>query len=264
MCELHYRRWRRHGDPHTIKKGGTPKRYCEVPGCESDRFGHGYCNMHYKRWKKHGDPLREPYRLGDCTVDGCERQADAHAFCDMHYRRWRKYGDPGEAERVYLPNEGACEVDGCERDATQKGWCNMHYQRRLRGDTSDDPNVRYVFRGLVDECLADDCDKKPKAQGLCTKHYKRWLSYGDHEVTGFDESLPCDLYRIYDIDGQLLYVGITIDRDRRMWQHSITQPWWDEVEHIFFDKYDTRREAAKAEEKAIRSERPTYNVMMNR
>lgn len=263
MCELHYRRWRRHGDPTVVKKTGTEKRYCEVPGCGGDRFGHGYCNLHYKRWRKHGDPLREPYRLGDCTVDGCERQADAHAFCDMHYRRWKKYGDPGEAGRVYLPNEGACEVDACERDATQKGFCNMHYQRRLRGDTSDDAEVRHVFRGL-DECIADDCEKKPKAHGLCTMHYKRWQAFGDHELTGFDETVPCDLYRIFDIDGRLLYVGISIDAKRRMWQHSISQPWWDEVENVLAERFDTRRAAAKAEERAIRSERPLYNIKMNR
>jgi len=138
----------------------------------------------------------------------------------------------------------------------------MHYQRRLRGDSSDDPEVRYVLRGL-DECIADGCEKRPKAHGLCTQHYKRWQSYGDHNVTGFDEDAPCDLYRIFDIDGRLLYIGITVDFNRRMWQHSLTQPWWDEAEHFFKDSYSTRREAVKAEANAIRSERPLYNVMMN-
>lgn len=56
-CDMHYRRWRRHGDP-TIKKV-KPKTgcICEIEGCNRPVKGDGLCNVHWCRRKRHGDPL---------------------------------------------------------------------------------------------------------------------------------------------------------------------------------------------------------------
>ncbi len=52
-CEMHYRRNYRHGDVHTVYRGGgggTPKnRKCEVPDCEKKHYAHGLCSMHNMR-----------------------------------------------------------------------------------------------------------------------------------------------------------------------------------------------------------------------
>lgn len=67
------------------------------------------------------------------------------------------------------------------------------------------------------------------------------------------------LYRIFDADGTLLYVGATTNPALRFEDHSRVQPWWPEVatitlQHCFdWDELDTE------ETRAIREENPKYN-----
>jgi predicted GIY-YIG superfamily endonuclease len=68
------------------------------------------------------------------------------------------------------------------------------------------------------------------------------------------------LYRYFDSEGQLLYVGITKNPLERQAQHQKTQPWWDDVTSARFEHYSTREEAIKAEDYAIGTEWPRYNI----
>lgn len=54
LCNRHYSRWRRHGDPNTF----LPFRHdgCSVDGCDGQHYGNGYCLKHHKRWRRYGDP----------------------------------------------------------------------------------------------------------------------------------------------------------------------------------------------------------------
>lgn len=55
LCNTHYVRWRKHGDP----LAGALKEYpetCTVEGCDKKFLAKGYCAKHYYRVKKHGDP----------------------------------------------------------------------------------------------------------------------------------------------------------------------------------------------------------------
>lgn len=71
FCNMHYRRWRRHGDPLYIR----PQSVCEVEQCSERVFGHGFCSKHWQRWKRHGDPTAgqtghgEPLKWLECHVD---------------------------------------------------------------------------------------------------------------------------------------------------------------------------------------------------
>ena len=56
-CEMHYMRWRAHGDPLTLlrpKKWGGP---CLIAGCPRPHLARGWCATHYKRFRRHGNPL---------------------------------------------------------------------------------------------------------------------------------------------------------------------------------------------------------------
>lgn len=58
MCNAHYLRQMRHGDPAyggaiRVKYGPT----CTVAGCGKKTHGCGYCDAHYERWRKYGDPM---------------------------------------------------------------------------------------------------------------------------------------------------------------------------------------------------------------
>jgi hypothetical protein len=64
------------------------------------------------------------------------------------------------------------------------------------------------------------------------------------------------LYRHYDADGSLLYVGISIDAGPRLKKH----PWAKAVARSEITVFQTREDAAAAETKAIRAEHPKFNV----
>jgi excinuclease UvrABC nuclease subunit len=67
------------------------------------------------------------------------------------------------------------------------------------------------------------------------------------------------LYRFFDADGQLLYIGISINAYQRFKSHMQTQTWIDEVANITLQSYPTRAEVEQAEIEAIRAESPKYN-----
>jgi hypothetical protein len=58
-CNKHYRRWRKYGDPLTLKKtpnGEAPDR-CTIDGCGRPHHAKGFCAIHTGRVRYHGDPL---------------------------------------------------------------------------------------------------------------------------------------------------------------------------------------------------------------
>lgn len=74
---------------------------------------------------------------------------------------------------------------------------------------------------------------------------------------------PNCIYRFYDRDGQLLYVGVTADIGGRWKTHSKTKPSWRQVASATIEHFDSRAEALEAEEVAIRAERPAWNITYN-
>lgn len=68
------------------------------------------------------------------------------------------------------------------------------------------------------------------------------------------------LYRFYDERENLLYVGITNDPWRRWRDHVQQKPWYPQVKHQATTWYGTEQEARRAEDRAIRTERPRFNI----
>ncbi|MEU5097594.1 GIY-YIG nuclease family protein [Streptomyces sp. NPDC020996] len=71
------------------------------------------------------------------------------------------------------------------------------------------------------------------------------------------------LYRCFDADEDLLYVGITKDPAQR-WEQHRNKPRWRDVAVRVVEWYDNRAAAESAERKAIQNEGPRYNVQHNR
>lgn len=69
------------------------------------------------------------------------------------------------------------------------------------------------------------------------------------------------VYRIYDVDGRLLYVGSTRDIRERIRSHLSTKRWWWEVADIRVDVYPNRSLGEDAEQRAIAEENPRENVV---
>jgi excinuclease UvrABC nuclease subunit len=68
------------------------------------------------------------------------------------------------------------------------------------------------------------------------------------------------LYRFYDAEGSLLYVGITKFFEPRLKQHYKNAEWFFETAYVRLEHYQTRQEVELAETRAIKTERPKYNI----
>jgi transcriptional regulator with XRE-family HTH domain/predicted GIY-YIG superfamily endonuclease len=69
------------------------------------------------------------------------------------------------------------------------------------------------------------------------------------------------VYRIYDAEDALLYIGISNSFGRRWTEHAKVQPWWPLRRKQIVTWCDSRKDAEDAEEAAIQAEAPRYNVM---
>lgn len=72
------------------------------------------------------------------------------------------------------------------------------------------------------------------------------------------------LYRQYDDEGRLLYVGISLSWPVRFKQHVSKSEWFEQVARIEIERFDTRPAALVAEKKAIKSEKPKFNIIHNK
>lgn len=75
---------------------------------------------------------------------------------------------------------------------------------------------------------------------------------------------PTSLYRYFDAEGRLLYVGITARRTRRGHEHERDKDWWGDVASSTIEHFPTRAEASEAEGLAISSENPLHNLNRRR
>lgn len=68
------------------------------------------------------------------------------------------------------------------------------------------------------------------------------------------------VYRFFDVDDDLLYVGMTNNPERRFLEHVESKVWWYEVDHFEVEWFDNRFLAEDAEVVAIWQEQPRYNI----
>ena len=81
-------------------------------------------------------------------------------------------------------------------------------------------------------------------------------------ATGPDE--PTALYRWFDADDQLLYVGISNNVVRRSGEHAKAKAWMRQAVRNTVEWLPDRASALAAEEAAIESEHPKHNIVHNR
>jgi predicted GIY-YIG superfamily endonuclease len=68
------------------------------------------------------------------------------------------------------------------------------------------------------------------------------------------------VYRLYDADDVLLYVGISARPEHRWAQHRAEKAWWGDVATREVTWFSTRGKARAAEVNAIRCESPRHNI----
>ena len=75
--------------------------------------------------------------------------------------------------------------------------------------------------------------------------------------------IPAVVYRLYDRDGALLYVGSTQDLPNRLRGHlygSPAKPYQALIDHWTYEPFGSHDEALTAEARAIIAEQPLFNI----
>lgn len=67
------------------------------------------------------------------------------------------------------------------------------------------------------------------------------------------------VYQCYCAHGEMLYVGVTFNLERRLEEHR-RKEWWHHVGWIQSDLYASREQAFDVEAFYIRTYRPQYNI----
>lgn len=81
------------------------------------------------------------------------------------------------------------------------------------------------------------------------------------EDLGTYEARCVALYRLFDEEARLLYVGKSVHPRQRWREHAADKPWWGEVRSKTTEWLDSEEEAARAEIAAIQTEGPRYNIL---
>lgn len=74
----------------------------------------------------------------------------------------------------------------------------------------------------------------------------------------------CALYRHFNAQGELLYVGISFRPLLRTKEHAALSGWTKEIANITINYLPTRKDAMAAEAKAVREENPLYNIRLRK
>lgn len=69
-----------------------------------------------------------------------------------------------------------------------------------------------------------------------------------------------DLYRHFDKDDNLLYVGLSFGAIARLQQHKALSHWFEDIAKITIEKFPSRAKASKEERIAIIEEMPLHNI----
>lgn len=72
------------------------------------------------------------------------------------------------------------------------------------------------------------------------------------------------LYRHFDHDGALLYVGISLSAVARLRQHMDVSHWSNEISRVDVQWFGTRAEAMDAERRAVQDEAPVHNMRLRK
>lgn len=74
---------------------------------------------------------------------------------------------------------------------------------------------------------------------------------------------PTSVYRYYDVDDLLIYVGITSRGMTRNREHNATKEWWPYVSRQEVEHFGSRERAAERERSLIHAFRPPFNRQHN-
>jgi hypothetical protein len=145
------------------------------------------------------------------------------------------------------------------KPAPALGASRVEQQRNTKGVTRPGeqrpPITEMIERqpepGSASAAVSAKFDKKAYQR----EYMRRWrLEHSD--------DAPKALYRHFAASGQLLYVGVSENVERRNAEHARSSPWWKDVVQSEVEYFGTTIEALAAESRAVAAEAPLHNQLL--
>lgn len=195
LCNMHWKRWMRHGDAAITKKAanGTRPATCTHDGCDRPHQAEGYCAGHHSRIRRYGDPnagggsrvhgeLEERIaRLSVGMPNGCiqwtgEISTGGYGLVSLGGRRWTAHRVVYELRVGPIPDglqlDHMCHND----DLSCAGGPSCQHKRCINVDhlipATPSENVgRALGPRKVQGCKEAGCGREHHARGWCRVHY---------------------------------------------------------------------------------------------
>lgn len=212
-------------------------------------------------------------------LEGCEnrnfeiaRERNWGMYTEEHYAAWREKRLTEGRVKCQERYQAMLEKVGEKRDGSQAAW--IAREEWLMRTLAEAPPLTHEQASLI-KVIFDP--KSPSAETAAFKERlreeQRRLQEAEAARRAAEEtarqkaeeerkaaSRRCALYRHFDADGQLLYVGISVNTSRRRIEHLSQAPW------LRFQATETvewlvdREAAEEAETTAIQVEQPIFNI----
>ena len=79
-------------------------------------------------------------------------------------------------------------------------------------------------------------------------------------MIGIEINMTKILYRHYDENDRLLYIGVSNSFFERLSNHKNHSHWFEKVTKIHLEHFDSQEDLLIAEKKAIKKEKPLHNI----
>ena len=144
---------------------------------------------------------------------------------------------------------------------------------KLKPAFLDKPGIAEFVNIPIDEILSMVSRGKFPAPRQVSERKTAWLaSEVDEWIKDRPQSKPryensngrvFHLYRHFDSEGVLLYVGVSLSALTRLVAHQQNSHWFWDIGRVDVSKFETRQASLDAEIQAIRNEKPLYNILHN-
>jgi predicted GIY-YIG superfamily endonuclease len=149
----------------------------------------------------------------------------------------------------------------------EKSYNTARWERELVEDTGCSPRWAGVFVARTYSSLEAlvAAQSNPHERGVSARLLFSYLAAQERagDRLGAGPGGKFWVYRLLDLDGALLYVGITDRGPARIMEHFRTKEWFHEVCTASWEWFDTRDHALAREAHLIKSLAPRYNVQHN-
>lgn len=141
LCNAHYLRLMRHGDPLAgAAFRGTTRTPCSIDGCGRYVNCRNLCDLHERRDRAGTDlhrPLRTMRRAGtpppQCPAPGCDLPAVRRTPVEACAKHADRYARRGSFELARRPVTSKCSFGGCARKPVARDLCGTHFKQSSKG-----------------------------------------------------------------------------------------------------------------------------------